>query len=139
MKQLWAKEEIVNATKENVKANPTLSGTETELMGLEVNGTKYKLGGGGSLYRHIINEAYAWISISILLKSNTPFTKISLAQWLYDNGYNSMYNRYTACSSSAGQYTSGVYSSDGVGFYYITSNGPQDYKGESFVDIISEV
>ena len=33
----------------SIIANPTLAGTETALSGLQVNGTKYKVGGGGEL------------------------------------------------------------------------------------------
>ena len=123
-----------------VIANPTLSGDEATLDGLEVDGTKYKVGGGSEvhLYRHIINETSIWCSIYILLKSNIPFTMSSLAQWLYGNGYNSMYNRYTA-SNSLEPVTSGVYSTDGVKIYYIEVSGQKEYKGSNFVDIISEV
>ena len=42
----------------SVSANPTLSGDEATLDGLEVDGTKYKVGGsggsGGKLYQHTI-------------------------------------------------------------------------------------
>ena len=37
-----------------VVANPALSGDEATLNGLEVDGTKYKVGGGGKLYEHTI-------------------------------------------------------------------------------------
>ena len=46
-----------------VVANPTLAGTESELSGLEVDGTKYKVGGGGSqLYQHNITSEFTNVS-----------------------------------------------------------------------------
>lgn len=98
-------------------------------------------GGGGSLYRHIINETYNWISVSILVSNNTPFTKRTLAQWLYTNGYNSLFNRYTATNNASAlqTITSGIFSSDGINIFFLTSNGTSQYNGEGFVDIISEV
>ena len=50
-----------------VIANPTLAGTETELTGLSVNGTKYKVptggsGGGTQLYHH---------TLTVMLENNT--------------------------------------------------------------------
>jgi len=105
MKQLWAKEEIVNATKDNVKANPTLAGTETELSGLEVNGVKYSMpsGGGGKEYFHCIryytdnnNQAY----INIKNNSSAPFTITSLCTFLKNLGCTYFTNLYV-CSGMA--------------------------------------
>lgn len=130
----------ISTDRSKVVANPTLVGDEATLEGAEIDGVKYKVGGGDSLYRHVINETYAWISFVIITKSNTPFTMQTLAKWLYDNGYDSMYNRYTASSHSGGSAnTSGVYSTEGTSIKYITSNGQQAYQGTGFVDVISEV
>lgn len=109
--------------------------------GIDISGNVISTtGGGDTLYRHVINETYAWISFVIITKSNTPFTMQTLAKWLYDNGYDSMYNRYTASSHSGGSAnTSGVYSTEGTSIKYITSNGQQAYQGTGFVDVISEV
>lgn len=126
--------------KSSVVANPDTTGDEEALSTVEIDGTKYKIG-GGSLYRHTINETGRWISLTIITKNNTAFTKTSLAQWLYTNGYNSMYNRYTATNNagSAGSITSGIFSENGTSISCLTSGGAQPYAGDGFVDIISEV
>ena len=41
-----------------VEANPTLEGTESDLEGIEIDGTKYKVGGGSQLYQHNIRIRY---------------------------------------------------------------------------------
>ena len=51
----------INGTKykvsgENVVANPTLAGTEAELNGLEVGSTKYKVRKGTTIYKHTLNN-----------------------------------------------------------------------------------
>lgn len=110
--------------------------------GIDISGNVISTtGGGDTLYRHVINETYSWISLTIITKSNIPFTMQTLAKWLYNNGYTSLYNRYTATnnSTSIGTITSGVFSEDGTTIKYITSNGPQVYQGIGFVDVISEV
>lgn len=38
----------------NVVANPTLAGTENQLTGLQVDGTKFKVSGGTKLYKHTL-------------------------------------------------------------------------------------
>lgn len=43
------------ATTDDVVANPVLAGTESDLTGIEINGVKYKAGGGGELYEHIVS------------------------------------------------------------------------------------
>ena len=65
-----------------VVANPTLVGTETSLTGLEVNGVKYKAGGGGggSLYRHLVNVYLdeGLCHLTILNSSSTAITDLNL-------------------------------------------------------------
>ena len=82
-----------------VVANPTLSGNEATLNGLEVDGTKYKVGGGSEvhLYRHQIhfefaNSAYG--NTIILNNSNSPFTALTLLDYL--SSYTSYSNYYLA-------------------------------------------
>lgn len=65
----------------SVVANPTLSGNEATLNGLEVDGTKYKVGGsGGKLYLHMItfslsgDERYSNIFIELFSSYSTPYT-----------------------------------------------------------------
>ena len=66
----------------SVVANPTLSGDEATLNGLEVDGTKYKVGGGsgsdGKLYQHvchITNEAGINVfCLELVTRDNNPLT-----------------------------------------------------------------
>ena len=64
----------------SVVANPTLSGDEATLNGLEVDGTKYKVGGSGGsevhLYQHNIfcNSNYGRFYIIIYNSDTTAFT-----------------------------------------------------------------
>ena len=77
-----------------VIANPTLSGDEATLDGLEVDGTKYKVGGSGGsevhLYRHILKlhslDYYSFGIVEILNDNNTPFTSELLFNKLKSNG-----------------------------------------------------
>lgn len=82
---IWFK----NGGGSNVVANPTLSGNEVTLDGVEIDGTKYKVGGsGGKLYLHKIrikkNTLYnpsgstigtnLYLLYSIVTSSNEPIT-----------------------------------------------------------------
>lgn len=129
------------ADKSKVVANVETTEDTPTLSSIGIDGVPFKVGGGSKLYRHTINETGRWISLTIITKSDTAFTKTSLAQWLYTNGYNSLYNRYTATNNagSAGSITSGVYSEDGIAISCLTSGGTQPYTGDGFVDVISEV
>ena len=68
-----------------VIANPTLSGDEATLDGLEVDGTKYKVGGsggsGGKLYLHYIygsqNESF-----TVYTTDSAPFTTLTIKNFL---------------------------------------------------------
>ena len=75
-----------------VVANPTLSGTEATLNGLEVDGTKYKVGGGSDvhLYGHYISATVSSdsnINLVIYSNNNIPFESDKLKTWLKDNGF----------------------------------------------------
>lgn len=83
-----------------VEANPTLSGTEADLTGLSVNGTKYKVpsggsGGGTQLYLHQITittgdpELYVFISKSqTIITSYADFeTFILSGDWQFIYGH----------------------------------------------------
>ena len=48
-------------SKSTVVANPTLAGTEAELSGLQIDGTKFKLGGGGNI-QVLTSAQYAALS-----------------------------------------------------------------------------
>ena len=74
----------------SVVANPTLSGDEATLNGLEVDGTKYKVGGasGGKLYFHMIelslsgDTRYSSIYIELYSHFSTPYKYEDL---IYEN------------------------------------------------------
>ena len=76
----------------SVVANPTLSGNEATLNGLEVDGTKYKVGGGKE-YLHIISISYqeaGGFCLNIKTNTNTPFTCKTLISYLKALGYINM-------------------------------------------------
>lgn len=69
-----------------VVANPTLSGSESDLTGLEVAGTKYKVSAGGTQkYMHSIsfaretssNDIVGSITVHIINDIATPYSSIS--------------------------------------------------------------
>ena len=74
----------------SVIANPTLSGDEATLDGLEVDGTKYKVSGSGGsevhLYRHdifMLNSYYSCVLVtSLYSKNSTPMTKYDFHSFL---------------------------------------------------------
>lgn len=70
--------ETVNG-KSTVIANPELAGTESDLIGLQVGDTKYKISGGTKLYKH---DILLTVGISdkhyiIISTDNTPITAYS--------------------------------------------------------------
>ena len=70
----------------SVVANPTLSGDESTLNGLEIDGTKYKVGGGSEvhLYIHSIlgNQNERFI---LYTNDNTPFTTSTVKEYIAEN------------------------------------------------------
>lgn len=84
---------VISNTYADVEANPTLAGNEDTLEGLEVDGVKYAVGGGGKqLYQHNINiqlwnTDYGWIGLKIIDSDNSSFTYAKLKQWLENNGF----------------------------------------------------
>ena len=82
-----------------VVANPDPAGT-TELTGLQIGDTKYKINTGKQLYQHNVSfiedtSGYEGIMFPIINDSPTAFTKSTLANWLYNKGYN---NKIWGCS-----------------------------------------
>ena len=79
--------------KSTVVANPTLSGNEATLEGAEIDGIKYKVGGGGKSYLHIITISYkeaGGFCLNIKTNTNTPFTCETLISYLKELGYTSI-------------------------------------------------
>ena len=80
-----------------VVANPTLSGDEATLDGLEVDGTKYKVGGGSKLYKHDIfiqengsGHFIQTLGLTIYTTNNSPIAFLTLPNYFpptYDRGY----------------------------------------------------
>lgn len=84
----------------NVVANPTLEGTESDLEGIEIDGTKYKVGGGKQLYQHNISIYFnntdtgsrTFLNLTLILDNNTALdTTEKVANKLWDLGYD-LYN-----------------------------------------------
>lgn len=81
---MWFK----NGGGSSVIANPTLNGDEATLDGLDVDGTKYKVGGGsgGKLYMHILNigniNREKPCYLTIYTSSATPFTTSIIFNYL---------------------------------------------------------
>lgn len=63
--------------KSKVVANPTLSGYEADLEGAEIDGIKYKVGGGGKLYQHKINISNKYYFV-LYSRDNLPLTFTTL-------------------------------------------------------------
>lgn len=127
----------------SVVANPTLSGDEATLDGLEVDGTKYKVGGSGiSLYQHNIylNSVFTdnrTFSCSIISKSETPFNVTNFLDFLLNNGFDHSTKLYPVCATNI----FGIFyrdgGIDGVGPTNISSFGlPKDYR---LTDVIIKV
>ena len=96
-----------------VVANPTLSGSETTLTGLEVSGTKYKVPTGGSgvnLYVHSIKFLYGgspsnfsdYYRILLITKSAERYTTNSLITALLQGGFTSSYLAYPCFLTGSG-------------------------------------
>lgn len=70
----------------SVVANPTLSGDEATLNGLEVDGTKYKVGGSEKLYLHRIQiQCTPYCYCDIYIRNNIPFTRSLLIEYMASN------------------------------------------------------
>lgn len=82
-------DEVSSGGGNSVIANPTLSGNEATLNGLEVDGTKYKVGGGSGekLYLHRLQiQSTPYCYCDIYTRDNTPFTAALLRDYISSNG-----------------------------------------------------
>lgn len=72
------------ADKSKVVANPTLVGDEPDLEGAEIDGIKYKVGGGGKLYQHClfmranVDPIYS-VKLVLYRSTATPLVAMDLA------------------------------------------------------------
>lgn len=125
MKQMWDKKvlvEVIHKESPKVEVDSELSETSenpvqnkviTEALGEVLPDTtgqtdKYlKVGsdglewadGGGKLYVHnifAIDTHYFSVNVQIISNSDTPFTKQTLVEYLYDKGYNTNVKHYCA-------------------------------------------
>ena len=107
----YLKDKIGGQGGTTVIANPTLSGDEDALTGLEVDGVKYAVSSGNSLYQHFIKlnfpVPYQSIVITLLTNDDTPFTKDTLRDYLYTRGITNNPNTIATM----------VIVSDGTNFY----------------------
>ena len=107
-----------------VVANPTLSGDEATLNGLEVDGVKYAVGGGsgGKLYYHHHVFFYVWSDnyfiINVISSSSIPYTYETLHAYIRNitngteyqmQGYQCTFKHgkhcgYSCCASSNGSF-----------------------------------
>lgn len=96
-------------TGSSVEANPTLAGTEADLVGIEVDGTKFKV--GGKLYMHNIcatsSSQSGYITFTIINRDSTIFTAGTIDEWLTENGMT---------SKSTGLNCSGIFDDNGLKF-----------------------
>ena len=164
----YLKDKIGGQGGTTVVANPTLSGDEESLTGLEVDGVKYVISSSGpTLYQHNITlnaiigpedaEQSFFLTTSIITTSNTPLTLNTLVRYLYDNGFE--YNNgkpkcINASGSENGYVITGVYNDDendltklGICYDdqmyelktdYITQKDLDDYNG-MFEDIVIQL
>lgn len=110
-----------------VIANPTLVGTEADLTGLEVDGIKYAVPGGGgdtNLYEHNIlfsgatQASFLYISTKLLSTSATPLDWGGFVTEVRTRGFTNRYNQLPV----SGHYTSGGSSyKDIISIYFISS------------------
>ena len=131
-----------------VVANPTLSGNEATLNGLEVDGTKYKVGGGsgGKLYMHILkigninreNPCY----LTIYTSSETPFTTSTIFNYLISL-YGNDSNRFNIALSNNDVIPMSAWASgDRVSTYGYTISESKTYVYSYFyvlTDTVTEV
>lgn len=113
-----------------VVANPTLAGTETDLTGLEVAGTKYKVptGGSGGI-QHLYKHTFKYYNLSVLSYRETPFANVnefmrSITRYYTDNSKLS----FAPVDNSSGRNGTVLTiraNSDNTSFklYYINDNG----------------
>lgn len=100
--------ETINVNK--VNANPVLAGTESALEGIEIGGTKYKVG-GGDLYLHMISfhNTYQDIDINISCAKSSALTPQEIASicppsypvYRYEGGLEATYYTGEEISSTA--------------------------------------
>jgi len=133
----------ISTDRSKVVANPILVGDEPNLEGTEIDGIKYKVGGGGKLYRHDIymfNSYFSCVLVTSLYSSNsTPMIKSDFYTFLTTKtgqGYlcsgkikiNNIICPIIYCQTTGMRYISG----DGSTF------GTQSHLSESAYDVFTD-
>lgn len=81
----WVYNSIDITPLKNVVANPVLAGTETNLTGLQVGDTKFKVGSESHLYEYLIKlnlffgDYDVYLSLNILTNKNKDISNVSLS------------------------------------------------------------
>ena len=134
---MWFK----NGGGSEVIANPTLSGNEETLEGAEIDGIKYKVGGGGKLYRHSIKVAninrnsYCYLTLDT--STNTPFTTSTLFNYLI-SVYGNQSNRFNVALSDDGTIPMSAWvTTESVSTYGYSISSSQKYT-YSFFYVVSD-
>ena len=89
-----------------VEANPTLEGGEDPLSSVLINGVKFVVGGGSTIYEHNIDLDFGTglgkVNIRIETENSTPFTISTLYQYFINNDiiYDTQNNEYNFISAS---------------------------------------
>lgn len=136
---------------QEVIANPTLDGTEDNLTGLQVDGTKYKVesGGGGHLYRHLCQckiGTNSQICFEILNNDNAAFSTFqSCATYLKNNG-KVMASGYAKNGTTWTGIVISALSDDGtyIGFEYINidtmgKSKLASWSNSDFTDTVTQI
>ena len=125
-----------------IEANPTLSGNETTLTGLGINGVNYAMpsGGGSSevhLYEHNITLQFSYtsnyggatgnVTLKILTTTNTILTRANVMEIILARGFTNANNCYSA-SGFVTKQSSGVQSATPTNNFIIVSGIYSNYN-----------
>lgn len=136
----------------NTSANPTLSGGETDLTSLKLNGTNYKVGGGGStLYQHTVCISFSSSSLKgfgtivFINKSSTAIsTKADINTALtnegFDGGSNIIMKPMTGIVKDGGSIFGCNTYNDDFRIFYLLQNAPYDrYPSATVLSTINDI
>ena len=134
--------------KSTVVANPELAGTEDSLEGIEIDGTKYKAGGGKTLYQHNIkiNLSSFKGTMTIISQSNEEInTGLKLFNFLKRTSFSTAYMfsgyHYNSASDIRNAYSISAENDNHI--WWLTSKGTYDIAYTSIdgniTDIVEEL
>lgn len=131
-----------------VIANPTLAGTETELTGLSVNGTKYKVptGGGTQLYMHLIalrpaaSSSATVFEFTIFSYSNSEYNNVTIVEYVKSHENTITVSGYIGDSSLKYPISYITTTDDNLSIYYITQSSEANFElphNDIIVDMVT--